>query len=235
MATTRGNGGNGGTAVLEPRASGDPPEVHAQPLILTDAYFELTGVNLRCLVRHLEVVPENKPVTIVSFCSETDYPGTTKWHLRVNFHQSFAAGAVYDTLNAAYEAYQASGTPAAFKARGYSSKPVSADNPSISGFAIPQPFELLIGDAGAASEVAIDWNLTEFPAVDSGAVTATGATAGAPGYYTPSGATTPADSAALAGLTATPATAWTTGQYVITADLLANHYDGAAWAAGKAP
>jgi hypothetical protein len=45
----------------------------------------------------------------------------------------------------------------------------------------------------------------------------------------------PANLGALGGITAAPVTAWTTGQYVITADLLANHWDGAAWAAGKAP
>jgi hypothetical protein len=44
----------------------------------------------------------------------------------------------------------------------------------------------------------------------------------------------PANLAALSGITASPATAWATGQYVITADLLANHWTGTAWAAGKA-
>jgi hypothetical protein len=215
-------------------AVGDPPDITAAPLILNNAYFELTGVNLRCLVKHLEVTPENKLVTITTFCSETDYPGSTKWHLRVTFNQAFAAGAVYDTLNAAYQAYQTSGTPAAFKARGYANKVVGVGNPSISGFAIPQPFPLLTGDAGAASEVQIDWNLTTPPSVDSGAVVATGASTGAPGFYTPSGANVPANLAALSGITATPATAWATGQYVITADLLANHWTGTAWAAGKA-
>lgn len=218
-----------------PRAAGDPPEVQATPLILNDAYFELTGTNLRCLVHHLEVSAENKPVTITTLCSETDYPGVTKYHLKITFQQSYAAGAVYDTLQAALEAYSANGTPAAFKARPYASRPPAMDNPVISGLAIPQPFDLIMGDAGAASEVQIDWNLTAKPSVDRGAVDATGATAGAPGYFTPSGATTPADLAALAGLAATPAGAWDSGLYVITADLVANHYDGAAWAAGKAP
>jgi hypothetical protein len=110
----------------------------------------------------------------------------------------------------------------------------SATNPTISGMVIPQPFEMLVGDAGAASECAIDWNLTGPPSVDYGAVTATGATAGAPGFYTPSGAGVPANLAALTGVTASPATAWTVGQYVITADLLANHWSGSAWVAGKA-
>jgi hypothetical protein len=192
------------------------------------------GVNLRCTVQHLEVAPEVKQVTITSFCSEIDYPGVVKWHLRVTFYQDFTAGSVFSTLNAAYTAYQASGTPVNFKARPYSSRTASTTNPIISGLAIPQPFTLLGGDAGAASQVQIDWNLTGPPAVDNGAVAATGATAGAPGYFTPSGATSPANLAALTGITATPATAWTPGQYVITADLTAQHWSGSAWVAGKA-
>jgi hypothetical protein len=215
-------------------ATGDPVPVPANPLILNDAYFELTGVNLRCQVQHLEVVPTNKLVTVTTFCSETDYPGTTKWSLRVTFYQDFNTGSVYSTLNAALNAYNASGAPANFKARGYSSKVASANNPIISGYVIPQPFELLIGDAGTASQVKIDWNTTATPSVDTGAVAATGATSGAPGYFTPSGATTPANLAALTGITAAPATAWTVGQYVITADLLAAHWSGSAWVAGKA-
>jgi hypothetical protein len=225
--------GNGGHHP-EAQALGDPTPPVAQPLILNDAYFELVGTNLRCLVKHLEIAPENKPVTITSFCAETDYPGVTKWHLRVTFHQSFDVGATYDTLEAAYTAYVASGAAAAFKARPYSSRVAAVNNPIISGLAIPQPFEIMMGDAGAAAEVQIDWNCTGAPSVDRGAVAATGAQAGAPGYFTPTGATTPANLAALTGLTATPATAWATGQYVITADLLANHWTGSAWAAGKA-
>ncbi len=215
-------------------AAGDPVPPTASPLILNDAYFELTGVNLRCLVQHLEVSPENKVVTVTSFCAETDYPGVTKWHLRVTFYQSFDVGATYDTLNAAYQAYVASGAPAIFKARPYSSRVAAANNPIISGLAIPQPFDIIAGDAGTASQIQIDWNLTTAPTVDHGSVAAAGATAGAPGYFTPTGASSPANLAALTGLTASPASAWATGQYVITADLLANHWSGAAWAAGKA-
>jgi hypothetical protein len=122
-----------------------------------------------------------------------------------------------------------------FKARPYFSSVTSATNPQISGLVIPQPFTMLIGDAGAASELAIDWNLTGPPTVDNGAVAATGATAGAPGYFTPSGAQIPANLAALAGITASPAANWSPGQFVITADLLAANWTGSAWAAGKHP
>jgi hypothetical protein len=159
----------------------------------------------------------------------------TNWHLRVTFYQSFDSGAVYSTLNAAYQAYVTNGTPVNFKARPHSSQVASANNPIISGYVVPQPFEQIVGDAGAAAEVSIDWNLTTAPTVDTGAVTATGATAGTPGYYTPSGATVPANLAALTGVTASPATTWGAGQYIITADLLANNWNGSAWAAGKHP
>jgi hypothetical protein len=216
-------------------AAGDPVPPPANPLIMNDCYFEMSGVNLRCTVKHLEAgFPENKQVTVTTFCNETDYPGVTKYHLRVTFYQDFSAGSVFQTLNAAYQAYVAGGTPVNWKARPYSARSASATNPIISGYAIPQPFELLVGDAGAASECVIDWNLTAPPTIDNGSVAATGATAGSPGFFTPSGASVPANLAALTGITATPATAWLTGTYVITGDLTANHWSGSAWTAGKA-
>lgn len=74
----------------------------------------------------------------------------------------------------------------------------------------------------------------------SGGPAATGATEGAPGTWTPSGATPPADVAALqaGGVTASPATAWTTGNYMQTGTSgVAGqaYWDGSAWTAGKAP
>jgi hypothetical protein len=219
----------------EAQAAGDPTPPPAQPLILNDAYFELGGTNLRCLVKHLEVAPENKVVTITSFCAETDYPGATKWHLRVTFHQSFDTDATFDALDAAHDNYVATGNPVPFKARPYASRPPASNNPVISGLAIPQPFPYLMGDAGAGAEVAIDWNLTAEPTVDRGVVAVVGAESGQPGYFTPTGATTPPDVAALGGVAANPATAWGPGEYVITADLLAAFWDGAGWAVGKAP
>ncbi|WP_051551953.1 carboxypeptidase-like regulatory domain-containing protein [Nocardioides sp. URHA0020] len=63
---------------------------------------------------------------------------------------------------------------------------------------------------------------------------ATGATAGKPGAFTPAGSKIPADRAALAGVTASPATPWTSGQRVVLASGTA-HWDGTAWVAGSAP
>jgi hypothetical protein len=63
---------------------------------------------------------------------------------------------------------------------------------------------------------------------------ATGATAGTPGTFTPAGCAIPADLSALAGIVATPATAWTTGQSVVLGDASDASWDGTAWVAGPA-
>lgn len=75
---------------------------------------------------------------------------------------------------------------------------------------------------------------------DSGAqalgTPATGATAGSPGTYTPAQSYGPENLAELqaSGITASPNTAWTTGQYVTLRDGSLAHWDGAAWVAGAA-
>jgi hypothetical protein len=231
--TEAADGGNGPPAISL-TAAGDPVPPTAGPLILTDGYVEVNGVNLRCLGMHFEVNPENKPVTVTTFCAEVDYPAVTKWHFIAKFAQSFDSGATDATLRAAVNAYKTSGTYAQFKVRGKSALAVSATNPQFSGFVIPTDYRYIGGDAGALSEVDVDWILTAPPSVDTGAVTATGATAGSPGFFTPSGANPPANLAALTGLAATPATAWATGQFVRTADQLGSHWSGSAWVAGAA-
>jgi len=68
-----------------------------------------------------------------------------------------------------------------------------------------------------------------------GQVVATGAGPGTGnGAFTPTGATPPRNLAALAGVTATPATAWTAGQFVVLADGSKAHWNGTAWVAGPA-
>lgn len=65
---------------------------------------------------------------------------------------------------------------------------------------------------------------------------ATGATAGIPGVFTPEGSVRPFDLAQIQDdeLTASPATAWTTGQHVILGDGSKAHWTATAWAAGAA-
>ena len=69
----------------------------------------------------------------------------------------------------------------------------------------------------------------------SSMVLATGATGvGSPGKFTPPGAMPPANLAAMTGITASPATAWGTGQYVVLGDGSAAHWNGTAWVSGVA-
>jgi len=64
---------------------------------------------------------------------------------------------------------------------------------------------------------------------------ATGATAGTPGAFTPSGSTAPASLAALQAAGALgQTTAWTTGQHVVLGDASLAHWDGDSWAIGAA-
>lgn len=213
----------------------DPIAVTASPLILTDGYVEINGVNLRCLNLHFEVNPEDKPIDVTTMCGIQEYPGPIKWHFIAKFAQSFDVGATDATLRAAVNNYNSTGALTVFKCRGKSLQPVSAINPQFSGTLVPKPYRYIGGDAGALSEVDIDWVMTAPPNVDTGNVVATGATAGSPGFFTPSGANPPANLAALTGLTATPVANWATGQWVATADGLANNWNGTTWVAGKHP
>lgn len=65
-----------------------------------------------------------------------------------------------------------------------------------------------------------------------GTIVATGATAGIPGAFTPAGATPPANLAAMTGIIASPATAWTTGQHVEMGSGSDCYWNGTAWVAG---
>lgn len=66
-------------------------------------------------------------------------------------------------------------------------------------------------------------------------VPATGATAGSPGAYSPANSYGPADFASIGSLTATPTTAWVTGDYITLRDGSTAYWNGTAWVAGIAP
>ncbi|AWN07233.1 hypothetical protein SEA_RANA_15 [Streptomyces phage Rana] len=68
-------------------------------------------------------------------------------------------------------------------------------------------------------------------------IAASGATAGTPGSFTPTGAVAPASLTALQGssIVASPTTAWTTGQYVDLGDGSDAYWDGDTREAGQAP
>jgi len=202
-----------------------------RPLILDNAGLTLDGKELACVLNHIELNPDVTVVTLTTMCGEVDYPASTKWTLVATLYQSFDPDATEEVLSAAVEA----NVPVPFELIPRRDDPVSATNPMWSGELIPQPYSPVNGDAGGESTVELEWALTAAPVKSTAAaVVATGATAGTPGQFTPAGAAAPADLAAMAGLTALPATAWTTGQHVITADTQHCHWDGAAWASGDA-
>ena len=66
-------------------------------------------------------------------------------------------------------------------------------------------------------------------------IPATGATAGAPGTWTPGGAAPAENFAAMAGITASPLTLWTVGQHMVLADASEAYWDSLAWQIGQAP
>ena len=100
---------------------------------------------------------------------------------------------------------------------------------------------LTFGAAAYGDDLTSDiaWDIVGDPTLsfDGAGAVATGATAGTPGSFTPAGAVTPANLAALqaGGVTASPASAWTTGQSVVLGDASNAHWSGSAWAAAVAP
>jgi hypothetical protein len=72
------------------------------------------------------------------------------------------------------------------------------------------------------------------PGFSNNGPASTGATAGAPGAWTPANSDPPNKFQSMDTITASPATAWTVGQYVTLGDGSLAHWAGAAWASGKA-
>jgi hypothetical protein len=72
-------------------------------------------------------------------------------------------------------------------------------------------------------------NILQGGTVTAPAPPATGATAGSPGSFTPAGSTAPANLAAMTGIVAAPATAWTAGQYVVLGDSSHAAWDADSW------
>jgi hypothetical protein len=141
----------------------DPTPPVATPVMMTDTYVEVSAANLKCLCTSVSIEPENKPIEVTTFCGVQDYPGPVKWHFKATFLQSFDSGATDEILGTALADYEADGSLLSFSVRPYSSRPESATNPTFSGQAIPQPYTIFGGDAGTASEVDIDWIMSEPP------------------------------------------------------------------------
>lgn len=72
------------------------------------------------------------------------------------------------------------------------------------------------------------------PLDDPDATPSTTAVAGTPGHFTPADSNRPEVLEDMAGVTASPTTAWTTGQGVLLQGGTYAHWDGTDWVAGKA-
>jgi hypothetical protein len=89
---------------------------------------------------------------------------------------------------------------------------------------------VVLADGSEAYWDSNSWELGRKPGTT---ITATSAVAGDPGHYLPSGAANPANLAGLSSVTAVPSTAWTTGEFVNTADGNKANWTGSAWATGE--
>jgi|SRR5215471_951209 len=135
-------------------------------LILTDATLKISSDNttanlkdLGCVTTHIELAPDTNVTTVDTLCGSTDYKGTTKWTLTCTLVQSFDVGATEEVLSAAV----AAATPVAFQILPHKSQAISATNPTWTGLCVPRPYAPVNGDAGAASEISIEWGLVGPP------------------------------------------------------------------------
>lgn len=126
-----------------------------QPIILYDPELTIDDNSLKCLMSHVELVPEVTTVEITTSCGTTEYPGKLKWTLKASLYHNFDPVGTNKVLNDAVAAK----VPVAFTVRA-SSAPASDTNPEYYGELIPQPFAQLAGDVGAASSVDLEWSIT---------------------------------------------------------------------------
>ncbi len=87
------------------------------------------------------------------------------------------------------------------------------------------------GPQFATVSPAVDMSI---PGFSNNGPASTGATAGIPGTWTPANSDPPNKFTVMNTITASPATAWTTGQHVVLGDGSFAHWGGAAWTSGKA-
>lgn len=207
------------------------------PVILYNPDLSISGKTLRCALSHIEMTPDVSTIEIKTACGVSEYPGSVKWTLKASLYHSFDPAGTNEVLTAAV----AGAVAVPFTVLPSSSAPASATNPRFYGNVIPQPFTPLSGDVGDASSFDLEWAITGWTLVPTTTTTsgaATGATSGAPGYWTPAGSTPPATSAAASSVVASPTTSWTTGQYVQGSTAGASgemYWNGTAWTAGRKP
>lgn len=131
------------------------------PLILYNPELTINAVTLKCLMSHIELVPDVSVVEIKTSCGVKEYPGTVKWTLKASLYHSFDPEGTNEVLTAAV----AAGVPVPFTVVPSAGNPVSATNPEYSGELIPQSFAPLSGDIGDASSIDLEWSIVGWTTV----------------------------------------------------------------------
>src|SRR5262245_60063679 len=198
--------------------------VEVQPFILQKPLLHIedeTGAvyaDIQCSANQVEAVPDQDESTTETFCgSYTSYKAEV-WTVTITALQSYGPDGLWTKLRplANKRVY--------FTIRPDVDKPKGMDNPEMSGWAILKAFAFLSAAVGEASDFDVVLGVQGLPTWDPApggtVVTATGATAGTPGSFTPTGATAPYDLGDLqaGSIVASPSTAWTTGQSVVLGD-----------------
>src|SRR5580765_4495632 len=96
--------------------------VEPTPLILYNPDLTIDGVTLKCLMSHVELVPDVTVVEVKTSCGVKEYPGSVKWTLKASLYHSFDVAGTNEVLTAAVEG----GVPVPFTVLPSSGQPVSA-------------------------------------------------------------------------------------------------------------
>jgi len=142
----------------------------------------------------------------------------------------------YNTINDSPEAmtlsWEISTTPVAVTGFRPTSL-VVVDSRTTPGAKLTQLEEMLYGGTASATLPSPDEIIA---LIGNTPILATGANAGSPGTFTPSGAVAPGSLTELqnGGVVASPVTAWTTGQHVVLGDAAHAHWDADSWETGDA-
>jgi hypothetical protein len=213
----------------------DPvPHVKTRPLILIGT-SAAPIMELQCAANGIEMVPDVPEETYSTFCNSYIAYGVETWTITATVLQSFGVDGIETKLR------PLTGQIVDYEVRPDAPDARSVDNPAKTGKAILKPFPFLTGGVNQPSEfeIVLACQGTPTTALTGGTpLRAAGATAGTPGSFTPAGAMVPnnfADLNATPAITASPATVWTTGQYVSLQDGSRAHWSGTAWVAGAKP
>jgi hypothetical protein len=178
--------------------------------------------------------PQYNTIPATGCAGATQSPGRTGWQLDLAWLQDWGS----DPSMSAY-AYAHDALPVWYELE-LDSIGLPGEKATGQAYATAGAYGGTFGDGSAATATAT-WPALAAPSIPSAQppTPASGATAGTPGTWTPGGSVPPANAAAAtsSGVVASPATAWTTGQYVqgSTAGTGGEmNWTGSAWAAGKA-